>query len=111
VQELRRTLTAFYCYASWFYQRLSANKRPIFNLYTAVALFNKKGRKLGEKPPSPPDSINISIGLEDQESPLMIPQQPLKIAYARLRNSADLSRELMHLIVRVHKATGMYYES
>ena len=109
-RKLQSKLMAFYCYASWFYQRLSVNKRPIFSLYTTVALFNEQGKKLGKKPASPPNSMSIGMGFENQQTPLVIPQQPLKIAFAKLMESQNLSRELMHLIIRAYKAEGLYYE-
>jgi len=109
-RKLQSKLTAFYCYASWFYQRLSANKRPIFSLYTTVALFNKQGKKLGKKPASPPNSMSIGMGFKNQQNPLLIPQQPLKIAFAKLLEYQNLCREFMHLIVRDYKAEGLYYE-
>jgi len=109
-RKLQSKLTAFYCYASWFYQRLSANKRPIFSLYTTVALFNEQGKKLGKRPSFPPNSMSIGMGFENQQNPLVIPQQPLKIAFAKLIETQKLSQELMNLIVRAYKAEGLYYE-
>ena len=109
-RKLQSKLMAFYCYASWFYQRLSVNKRPIFSLYTTVALFNKQGKKLGKKPATPPNSMSIGMGFENQLNPLLIPQQPLKISFAKLIESQTLCQELMHLIVRAYKSEGLYYE-
>jgi hypothetical protein len=75
-----------------------------------VALFNKQGKRLGKKPASPIGSMTVGWPGENQNNPLIIPQQPLKIAYARLLDFQDLSQELMHLIIRTHKARGLYYE-
>ena len=108
--NLHSKLKAFYCYASWFYQQISAHKRPIFSLYTTVALFNENGKKLGKRPSSPPNSMSIDMGFESQNNPLLVPQQPLKIAFAKLIEKEKLTKELMHLIVRAYKAEGMYYE-
>jgi len=109
-KKLYSKLTAFYYYASWFYKRLSANKRPIFSLYTTVALFNEQGRKLGKRPSSPPKSMSIGMGFESQKNSLLIPQQPLKIAFAKLIETQKLAQELIHLIVRAYKAEGLYYQ-
>lgn len=109
-RKLQSKLMAFYCYASWFYQRLSVNKRPIFSLYTTAALFNKQGKELGKKPANPPNSMSIGMGFENQLNPLLIPQQPLKISFAKLIESQTLCQELMHLIVRAYKSEGLYYE-
>jgi len=105
------SLAAFYCYASWFYRRLGEAKTPIFSLYTTVVLFDEQGRRLGKRPASRLDSITVNMGFPDQCNPLVIPQRPLKIAYARLMDYQDLSEELMHLIVRACKAGGRYYEA
>lgn len=107
-RKLQSKLMAFYCYASWFYQRLSVNKRPIFSLYTTAALFNKQGKELGKKPANPPNSMSIGMGFENQLNPLLIPQQPLKISFAKLIESQTLCQELMHLIVRAYKSEGLY---
>lgn len=109
-KKLETKLMAFYCYASWFYQRLSVSKKPIFSLYTTVALFNEQGKKLGKKPASPPGSMSIGMGFRNQQNPLIIPQQPLRIAFAKLMESQKLSDELMHLIIRAYKAEDLYYE-
>ncbi len=107
-RKLQSKLMAFYGYASWFYQRLGVNQRPIFSLYTSVALFNEQGKKLGKKPASPPNSMSMGFG--NQQNPIVIPQQPLKIAFAKLLESQNLSHELMHLIIRAYKAEDLYYE-
>ncbi len=109
-RNVQSKLMSFYCYASWFYQRLIANKRPIFSLYTTIALFNKEGKKFGRKSASPPKSMSMGMGFEGQLNPIVIPRQPLKIAFAKLLESQELSEELIHLIVRVYKAEGLYYE-
>ncbi|MEN6338304.1 MAG: hypothetical protein ABFE01_28955, partial [Phycisphaerales bacterium] len=110
-KTLERALVTFYSYASWFYKRVSEKKRPVFSLYTMVALFNKQGKRLGKKPASPPSSMTIGWPGENQNNPLIIPQQPLKIAYAGLLDFQNLSQELMHLIIRAYKAGGLYYEA
>jgi len=109
-RKLQSELMAFYCYASWFYKRLSVNKRPIFSLYTTVALFNRRGKKLGKKPANPPNSMSIGMGYENQLNSLLIPQQPLKISFAKLIEIQTLCQELMHLVVRAYKSEGLYYE-
>lgn len=106
--KLQGKLTGFYCYASWFYQHLSANKRPIFSLYTIVALFNEQGKKLGKRPTLPLKSMSMSFG--NQLNTLVIPQQPLNISFAKLMKFQNLCQELMHLIVRAYKAEDQYYK-
>jgi hypothetical protein len=108
--KLQDELAAFYSYASWFFRRLSANRRPVFSLYTEVALYNEKGKKLGKKPSTPPDSMSIGMGCQNQHNPLLIPEQPLKMAFSKLSESPSLCRELMHLVIRTFKADGLYYE-
>ncbi len=109
--KLQDDLLAFYSYASWFYRSLSADIRPIFSLYTTVALFNKVGKKLGKKPAFPSNSMSIGMGFKNQQNPLLIPQQPLRIAFSKLLESQNLCQEFMHLIVRIYKAEDLYYES
>ena len=108
--KIGSVLMAFYSYASWFYERINASRRPVFSFYTTVALFNKQGKKLGKRPTLPPNSMTVGWMGENRESPLVIPRQALKIAYAKLRDSKSLSEELMALIVRAYKAGGSYYE-
>lgn len=109
--KVKAIVTGFYSYASWFYKRVSESKRPVFNLYTIVALFNRQGKQLGKKPALLPNSMTIRGGFDNERGPLLIPQQPLKIAYARLLDYPSLSEELMHLVVRVYKADGLYYDA
>jgi hypothetical protein len=110
-EKLQDELLAFYSYASWFYQSLSVDIRPIFNLYTSVALFNKAGKKLGKKPAFPPNSMCMGMGFKSQENPLLIPEKPQKIAFSKLLNYQIICQEFMHLIIRAYKAEDMYYES
>ncbi len=107
--KLHGELASFYSYASWFFRRLSANRRPVFSLYTEVALYNEKGKKLGKRPSIPPNSMSIGMGCQNEHNPLLIPAQPLKIAFSRLSESASLCRELMNLVIRTFKADGLYY--
>lgn len=107
---LENKLNVFFCYASWFYQRLSDNTRPIFSLYATTALFNEQGMKLGKKPVLPPNSMSHNMGFEKLENPLLIPQKPLKIAFSKLLEYHNICQELMHLIVRAYKAEDLYYE-
>jgi len=109
-QEIHDKLTTFYRYALWFYKHLSDNKRPIFSLYTNIAIFNERGKKLGKRPASPPNSMSVGMGFEKQLNPLVIPQQPLKIAFAKLTEPENICQELMHMVVRTFKADDLYYE-
>jgi len=102
-------LITFYNYASWFYQRLSEKKRPIFSLFTSLALYNEQGKKLGRRPASPPKSMCIGMGFGNFENPIVVPDQPLNISFAKLTTPQELTQELMHLITRAYKSEDLYY--
>lgn len=106
---LNSKMDSFYRYALWFYERLSNKTRPIFNLFTSVALNNEQGKKLGKRPTSSPKSISIGMGFGNSGNPIVFPDQPLNISFARLKKSQGISQELMHLIIRAYKSDGLYY--
>jgi hypothetical protein len=104
--QVRRKLFTFISYANIFYSKLL--KKPyISNFFLTSVMCYLQDKKLGRATSKLQNGI--SLGFKSMPDPLVIPQKPMKIALSKLKNPANLTDNLMELIVRAFKCEGLYH--
>jgi hypothetical protein len=105
--EVQRQAALFLHYAKWFIGQL-ADATLISSLYLWFGVYGASQRKLGHIPSR--DVHSISVGMNTVESPLMIPQRPMKVPRAEMNSPDDVAVKLMTLLERAFKAARAYFE-
>jgi hypothetical protein len=105
--EVQQQLCRFLHYAKWFVSQLS-DATLISSLYLWFAIYGASQRQLGHIPAH--DVHSISVGMHTVESPLLIPQKPLKVPRTELNSPDALGAKLIGLLERAFRAAHAYYE-